>query len=90
MGGSKLSCPWIIEGRPCGTELVHDGLSKHIAGVHLRIMAQPCPYCEAKLSRGDARLRHLRRDCKKIPPEEAAHLQAQREYQYTCVSLRLC
>ncbi|EPS99028.1 hypothetical protein FOMPIDRAFT_1109396, partial [Fomitopsis schrenkii] len=61
----KLLCPWVMdsEGKPCGKELDSSSLVKHIAVVHLELMAENCPYCKAKLSRPDAMLRHLRRDC---------------------------
>ncbi|KZT64045.1 hypothetical protein DAEQUDRAFT_68102 [Daedalea quercina L-15889] len=74
----KVLCPWICEHRgtqgTCNTALTIDGLAKHIATVHLQSTRKPCRYgCGASLSRGDAELRHIKRDC---PLREAARLQA--------------
>lgn len=79
-GSGKVNCLW-YDDKSCLTELEPNGITKHIAVVHLKLKTQECPYpgCSSVLSRGDALLRHLRRDCKVIPPEDRARLEAQRE-----------
>lgn len=83
--GAKLHCPWIVEGHTCSKELSCGGLVKHIAVVHLRLTAQTCSYCHTKLSRSDALLRHMRRDCKEITPDALERELALRKYRHTCI-----
>ncbi|KZT64046.1 hypothetical protein DAEQUDRAFT_815262 [Daedalea quercina L-15889] len=69
----KVLCPWIIEhgaegqAKPCFKPIAKPGLARHIATVHEKITQTVCGFCGNKLSRGDAKLRHLVRDCKSIP-----------------------
>ncbi|EPS98467.1 hypothetical protein FOMPIDRAFT_1101806, partial [Fomitopsis schrenkii] len=56
-------CPWGHHGDRCGSNIAVAGLGRHIASVHEKFTYCYCTHCGAEVSRSDARLRHMRRDC---------------------------
>ena len=67
--GRYVKCCW-QDGKSCAAEVVHSGVAKHIAVVHLKLTHTTCPYCAIVLSRSDALLRHIRKDCRSAPLED--------------------
>lgn len=67
---NAVACPWSYQGQQCGAQVVVGEIMKHIAMTHLRAPVLACQYCNSIVSRQDAMLRHLRRDCRGIPEEE--------------------
>lgn len=74
----KALCPWKVHQAsgfsPCRhgaatTEILLQGMARHIATVHLNVFKEECDHCGRVLSRKDAVVRHIWKSCTKASPE---------------------